>query len=245
VLGVGGGDGSIAAAARVALERSRRLLALPGGTLNHLTRDLRVERVEDALDAVASGETVGIDVAAIDGGLFLNSAGFGAYPQMLANRERLEPRLGRWLGQVAAFVKTAVEAKPLEVTINGERQAVWTAFIGNCRHEPAGLGPSWRPRLDDGCLDVRLMRADLPHSRARLALAMLSGHLARSAAYSEVSVPELRVETADARLEVVRDGERCDAGGSFVVHKLPQRLEVYARHDPGCETRTSAAPGLR
>jgi diacylglycerol kinase family enzyme/membrane-associated phospholipid phosphatase len=233
VLGVGGGDGSITAAAKVALERSRRLLALPGGTLNHLTRDLRIERAEDALAAVASGETVGIDVAAIDGSPFLNGAGFGAYSQMLANRERLEPRLGRWLGQVAAFVKTAVEARPLEATINGERRTVWTAFIGNCRHEPAGLGPSWRPRLDDGRLDVRLLRADLPRSRARLALAMLSGHLPRSAAYAEMSVSELRVETSHSRLELVRDGERCDAGGSFVVHKLPERLEVYARHDPG------------
>jgi diacylglycerol kinase family enzyme/membrane-associated phospholipid phosphatase len=232
VLGVGGGDGTIAAAASVALERSRRLLALPGGTLNHLTRDLRVERADDALEAVACGETVGVDVAAIDGSPFLNSAGLGAYPQMLRNRERLEPRLGRWLGQLAAFVKTAVQAEPLEATINGERLAVWTAFIGNCRHEPAGLGPSWRPRLDDGCLDVRLLRADLPRSRARLALAMLSGRLPRSAAYAELSVPELRVETSRSRLELVRDGDPWDADGSFVVHKLAERLEVYARHRP-------------
>ena len=233
VLGVGGGDGSIVAAASVALGRSRRLLALPGGTLNHLTRDLRVERVDDALDAVASGETVGVDVAAIDGRLFLNSAGFGAYAQMLGNREALEPRLGRWLGQLAAFVKTAVEAQPLEATINGERGAVWTAFIGNCRHEPSGLGPSWRPRLDDGRLDVRLLRADVPHSRARLALAMLSGRLSRSTAYVEMSVPELRVETSRSGVELAVDGERCDGGGSFVVHKLQRRLEVYARHCPG------------
>jgi undecaprenyl-diphosphatase len=230
VLGMAGGDGSIAAAAEVALERSGRLLALPGGTLNHLARDLRVEEVDDALDAVASGETVGVDVATVGGRLFLNSAGFGAYARMLENRRRLEPRLGRWLGQLAAFALTVIQAKPLEVTVNGERQALWTAFVGNCRHEPSGLGPSWRPRLDDGRLDVRILRADVPRSRARLALAMLSGRLARSVAYVELSVPELRVETSESRVQIARDGERSETGGSFVVGKRPRVLEVYAPH---------------
>jgi diacylglycerol kinase family enzyme/membrane-associated phospholipid phosphatase len=230
VLGIAGGDGSIAAAAKVALERSGRLLALPGGTLNHLARDLRVDDVGDALGAVISGETVRVDVATIDGEAFLNSAGFGAYAQMLENRERLEPRLGRWLGQLAAFAATVVHAKPLEVTVNGERQAVWTAFVGNCRYEPSGLGPSWRPRLDDGRLDVRILRADLPRSRARLALAMLSGRLARSSAYVELSVSELRVETSRPRLQVARDGDPCETDGRFVVRKRPRALEVYAPH---------------
>jgi undecaprenyl-diphosphatase len=41
VLGMAGGDGSPAAAAEVAVERSLPLLALPAGTLNHLARGLR------------------------------------------------------------------------------------------------------------------------------------------------------------------------------------------------------------
>src|SRR3954454_4943656 len=101
VLGIAGGDGSVAAAAEVALARSTPLLVLPGGTLNHLARDLRVDRGRDALDAVAAGETVGVDVATIDGRLFLNSAGFGAYPEMLAHRARL--RLPRWPSQIGAL----------------------------------------------------------------------------------------------------------------------------------------------
>ncbi|MDX6585370.1 MAG: hypothetical protein QOI10_4554, partial [Solirubrobacterales bacterium] len=211
VLGIAGGDGSIATAAAIAVAHSRPLLALPYGTLNHLTRDLRIKGVDDALDALAAGETVGVDVATIDGQLFINGAGLGAYPEMLANRERFEPRLGRWLAQLAAVVKTAIDAKPLDVTLNDEPRAIWTAFIGNCRYEPAGLGPSWRPRLDDGRLDVRLLRADLPRSRLRLGLAMLTGHLPRSAAYAEMTVPELRVDSTYARLAIARDGERAES----------------------------------
>jgi diacylglycerol kinase family enzyme/membrane-associated phospholipid phosphatase len=232
VLGIAGGDGSIATAAEIALAYSRPLLVLPAGTLNHLTRDLRIEDADDALDAFAAGQTVGVDIAAIDGQLFINTAGLGAYPQMLANRERFESRLGRWPGQVLAFAKTVLDATPLDLTLDGNSRPVWTVFIGNCRYEPSGLGPSWRPRLDDGHLDVRLLRADLPRSRLRLAAAMLSGRLARSAAYSEMTVRELRIDSSGEPLAIARDGERSEAHAHVLIDKLPQRLEVFARHQP-------------
>jgi diacylglycerol kinase family enzyme len=232
VLGIAGGDGSIATAAEIALAHSRPLLVLPAGTLNHLARDLRVEKADDALDAFAAGQTVGVDVAALDGQLFVNAAGIGAYPQMLANRERFQRRLGRWPAQVLAFAKTVIDARPLDVELDGDPRAVWMIFIGNCRYEPSGLGPSWRPRLDDGRLDVRVLRADLPRSRMRLAAAMLSGRLARSAAYFETAVHELRVDSAETWLPIARDGERSRAPAGFLINKLPQRLEVFAPHQP-------------
>jgi undecaprenyl-diphosphatase len=230
VLGIVGGDGSVTAAAEIALTGSTPLLALPGGTLNHLARDLRVDDVDDALDAVASGEIVGVDVAMIDGRPFLNGAGFGAYPEMLAHAEELRPRLGRWPGQVAAVAKTLMVARPLELTLNGTRRRVWFGFVGNCRHEPSGIAPSWRPRLDDGRLDVRLALADVRLSRTQLILAALSGRVARSPAYAEELVDELRVESPHARLRLARDGEHFDGHGDFVVEKRTERLAVYAPH---------------
>jgi hypothetical protein len=145
---------------------------------NHLARDLRVQRADEALDALRCGEAVGVDVATIDGRPFLNSAGFGAYPEMVATTDRLRHRIGRWPARLVAFVKTLVEAEPLEVTLNGERRSVWMGFAGNCRHEPPGLAPSWRSRLDDGRLDVRLLAADVPRSRVRLLAAALTGRRA-------------------------------------------------------------------
>jgi diacylglycerol kinase family enzyme/membrane-associated phospholipid phosphatase len=230
VLGIAGGDGSVTAAAEIALARSVPLLALPGGTLNHLARDLRVDRPEDALDAVASGETVGVDVATIDGRPFLNSAGLGAYPDMLAYRERLRPWLGRWPSHLAAVIAALLMARPLEVTLNGTPRQVWLGFVGNCRYQPAGVGPSWRPRLDDGRFDVRLALGDVRWSRLRLIVAALSGRLPGSQAYTEEVVEELRVESAHDRLRLACDGEHFEGGGEFVIRKLPRRLEVYAPH---------------
>jgi undecaprenyl-diphosphatase len=230
VLGMVGGDGSLTAAAEIALMRSTPLLALPGGTLNHLARDLRVDSAEDALHAVASGEIVGVDVATIDGHPFLNAAGFGAYPEMLVHAEKLRARLGRWPGQVAAVAKTLVCARPLELTLNGTSRRVWLGFIGNCRHEPSGIAPSWRPRLDDGRLDVRLAFADVRLSRTRLILAALTGRVARSGAYAEELVDVLRVASPHARLRLARDGEHFEGHGDFVIEKRPERLAVYAPH---------------
>jgi diacylglycerol kinase family enzyme/membrane-associated phospholipid phosphatase len=236
VLGIVGGDGSVTAAAEIALTGSTPLLALPGGTLNHLARDLRVDDVDDALDAVASGEVVGVDVATIDGRPFLNGAGFGAYPEMLAHAEELRARLGRWPGQVAAVAKTVAGARPLELTLNGTRRRVWFGFVGNCAHEPSGIAPSWRPRLDDGRLDVRLALADVRLSRTQLVLAALTGRVARSPAYAEELVDELRVESPHARLPLACDGEQFEGHGDFVVEKRPERLAVYAPHrTPGVD----------
>jgi diacylglycerol kinase family enzyme len=233
VLGIAGGDGSVALAAGLALERDRPLLVLPGGTLNHLTRDLRIECAEDALDALASGEAVGVDVATVDGRLFVNTAGFGVYPELLAASDRLQPWLGRWGAHVAAFLKTLIGADPLELTVDGRRRTIWMGYVGNCRHEPEGLAPSWRPRLDDRALDVRLLYADLPRSRLRALLAALSGRLPRSKAYAQYQAARLRVESAQSQLTLSQDGEYFDGRGTFTVEKPEKRLLVFARHEPG------------
>jgi diacylglycerol kinase family enzyme/membrane-associated phospholipid phosphatase len=233
VLAIAGGDGSVALAAKIALERDRPLVVLPGGTLNHLTRDLRVEDADDAIGALAAGEAVGIDVATIDGRLFLNTAGFGVYPELLATSERLQPWLGRWGAHVAAFVKTLISADPLELTLDGRRRSVWMGYVGNCRHEPAGLAPTWRPRLDDGTLDVRLLFADLPRSRLRALLAALLGGLPRSKAYVQFEAAKLHVQADESQIGLSQDGEYFDGHGTFTVEKPQRRLLVYARHDPG------------
>ncbi|MGH2946887.1 MAG: bifunctional phosphatase PAP2/diacylglycerol kinase family protein, partial [Solirubrobacteraceae bacterium] len=232
VVGICGGDGSAAAAAQVALDRSRPMLLIPGGTLNHLARDLRVNTADDATAALARGEAVGVDVGCIDGRLFLNSAGFGAYPDMLDARRGLEHRLGRWPAQLAALIQTLLRAEPLELTVDDRRRLVWMGFVGNCRHEPAGLGPSWRPRLDDGCFDVRLLLAESRYSRQRLMSAILTGRLTSARDYLQFQARELRIESNRPHLRLARDGECFDGHGHFVIEKRPDRVAVYALHQP-------------
>src|SRR3954447_3026724 len=54
-LGVAGGDGSVAAAAAVAIEHGLPLAVIAAGTLNHFARDVGLETPQDTADAVVSG----------------------------------------------------------------------------------------------------------------------------------------------------------------------------------------------
>jgi diacylglycerol kinase family enzyme len=182
------------------------------------------------LDVIV-GAGVGAAVATLSCRLW-PSASSCTYPEMLDARRDLARRLGQRSAQLIALGRTLLKAEPLELTIDGERRLVWMGFVGNCRHEPAGFAPSWRPRLDDGRLDVRILLADLPFARPRLMLSILAGRLAASAAYRELAACQLRVESTRARLRLACDGETFEGYGRFLIEKLPQPVAIYARHTP-------------
>jgi undecaprenyl-diphosphatase len=228
VLGVSGGDGSTATAATIASDLGKPLLLIPAGTLNHLGRDLRVESEDDALAALERGEASAIDLGVIDGKPFINTASFGGYTVMLETRGALQKRIGRWAAHFAAVAIAVFKAEPLEIELDGRRQSVWMVFIGNSRHEPAGFAPSWRPALDDGELDVRILSGEHPFARVRLLLSILTGRLTRSVAYTQKCVGELKVHSDRERMTLARDGDSFEGSGSFEVTKLRRKLVVYA-----------------
>lgn len=225
-LGVCGGDGSINAAAEVAYDAGLPLAVVPGGTLNHLARDLGVTTPEDVARAVEAGSVIDIDVAEIDGRPFLNTASFGSYAALVDARERLEASIGKWPALVAALVTVLRREAPVEAEIDGRPRRIWAIFVGNCRYRPSGFAPAYRPRLDDGLLDVRVVDADHPFARTRLVLAVLTGTLARSSVYEQRFATEVRVRTSEAP-RLARDGETFDGSTEFVVRKRPRRLRVY------------------
>lgn len=230
-LGIAGGDGSINAAAGVALEHDVPLAIIPAGTLNHLARDLGLSDVSQTISAVDRGEAARIDVGMIDGKPFLNTASFGVYSRIVDLRERLEDRLGKWPAAAVALANELRHATPTEVEIDGRPRRLWAIFIGNCRYEPAGFAPARRRRLDDGRFDVRMLTAEKPWSRASLIAAILSGDLRRSPAYEHFHVERMRIRARSESLRIARDGETSDASREFMVEKAPKRLTVFMPRD--------------
>jgi undecaprenyl-diphosphatase len=226
-LGVAGGDGSINTAAGVALAHRLPLVVVPAGTLNHLARDLGVETVADAIEAVQGGHAIEIDVARIDGLPFLNTASFGSYVEIVDAREELEGSLGKWPALVVALVRVLRRGTPVEVDIDGERRRLWVAFVGNCRYMPDGMAPTWRERLDDGQLDVRVADASQPFARARLVLAVVTGRLGHSPVFDTWRTTNMHVTSAEGDLRLARDGETFDGTASFDIAKNGERLAVY------------------
>jgi diacylglycerol kinase family enzyme/membrane-associated phospholipid phosphatase len=213
VLAVGGGDGSVNAAAQVAMEAGLPLLVFPGGTFNHFAADLGVAGPADAVRALASGSAICADVGTITDGdtgserLFVNTASLGSYPDFVAARERWESRLGNRLAAALAVVAVLRSERPLRAVVNGREFPLAMVFIGNGRYQPHGFAPGWRPRLDDGILDVRLVETGRRFAALRLVLSLATGRLGRSHLYAESGSVGLSVSLPDGPSALAWDGE--------------------------------------
>ncbi len=228
VLGVYGGDGTISAAAAVALEADIPLAIFPGGTLNHFARDVGIGAVDEAIEAFLSGALIEADVGVIDGKSFLNTASFGSYSEFVEAREANEKRIGKWPAAIVALAKVMRSSEPLDVVIDGQRQKIWMIFIGNCSYDPPGFVPASRERLDDGYFDVRIVDGTRRYARSKLLLAVLSGRLNRSKVYTRRLVQQLDVEIDRSDNILAADGETFDGNSSFRVTKTDRRLRIYA-----------------
>jgi undecaprenyl-diphosphatase len=226
-LGASGGDGTLSCAAGIAAERGIPLVAIPGGTLNHLAQDLGLTEAEDTVEAVRAGKAVEVDVASIDGRTFLNTASFGAYTELVDTRESLEGRIGKWPAVLVAGWRVLRGGTPIDVEVDGRRYLLWMIFIGNCRYEPDGFAPSRRARLDDGQLDIRMIVASHPWCRTRLVLGLLTGRLGRSPVYKQWASTALVVRSLEGRMRLAADGETFDGGDCVEVVKDGRRLALY------------------
>jgi undecaprenyl-diphosphatase len=248
ILGVCGGDGTVAAAAHVARAAGLPLLVIPGGTFNHFARTAGAESVDLAIDAVQRGEGVRVDVGELAFGgqepiTVMNTASVGVYPDFVTERERLQPTLGKWLAAVVAAARVLARSHPVTIGIGGRRAEVWTLYAGIGRNDAGVAAPLQRRRLDDGVLDVRILHAG---SRARAAASLAFGRRT-SALFRRLRLLPERVEAFTATtLEVTvypRAGQPPGlAHDGEVAHDGPARAE-RATPGPGYRTSLRLVPG--
>lgn len=233
ILGVAGGDGTVRAAAAVAVEAGLPLLVIPAGTFNHFAADLGVEGARDALAALRDGEAVAVDLALAGSRPFVNTSSTGVYVDMVNARRQLEGVLGKRLAEVVALIGVLWHSRPHELVLDGRRRRLWLYFAGNCRYEPSGMAPAYRPDLADGWLDIRVVEAAVL-ARSRLVAAVLTGTLGRSRVYCSWRASSVDIRAADGQcIWLSTDGEVATAESGFIHGKHPRRLVVYRRHAPG------------
>jgi len=90
----GGGDGTVSAVAAEIAGTGITLGVLPLGTRNHFARDLRIPlHVESATRIVLDHHAVMVDVAEVNGRVFVNNSGLGIYPHLVVLRQAEEHEL--------------------------------------------------------------------------------------------------------------------------------------------------------
>ncbi|MFV2179330.1 bifunctional phosphatase PAP2/diacylglycerol kinase family protein [Actinomadura sp. LOL_011] len=241
VLAVVGGDGTVNAGARAALGHDVPLLVVPSGTFDHFARSYGIETPADAIAAYRGGRLGRVDVGSVQGPdeeqLFLNTASFGAYTEIVDRRERLEGRLGKWPALAVAAARTLRRSQPVELDVDGHRRRVWLAFVGNCAYGSPGAAPSWRRRLDDGGLDIRMVATGRRVPRARAVLAVLAGHLPLTPGYRAWRASGLELWSPADGLRLARDGEVSTMAGTIRFGKHRRALAVF------CPAGERAGPG--
>ena len=162
---VGGGDGTVGAAASALIGTGTKLGILPLGTLNHFARDLGLPlNLDEAAAVIAAGNERLVDVGEMNGRIFINNSAIGLYPLMVIDRDTQRQRLGRSkrLAMVVAALRTLARFnhQRLTLTVNDEKERVDTPllFVGNNEYRIDLAAPGQRESMDDGTLSVFVMR---------------------------------------------------------------------------------------
>jgi diacylglycerol kinase family enzyme len=234
---VGGGDGSVSAAAQAVAGSKAALGILPLGTLNHLARDLRLPfQLKQAAAAIATGRPRSIDVAEVNGQMFVNNAAIGLYPLMVLDRESQQERLGRSkrLAMLVASLRTMVRFHHQRLTLSGDggeaRVDTPLLFVGNNDYRLAMPGAGRRERLDGGKLCVMVMRKKgLPGFLAAVSRALL-GITREDDMVRLDHVEHLRVDSGRSSITLALDGEtsRMKPPLHFRIRKRALKIMVPA-----------------
>jgi diacylglycerol kinase (ATP) len=208
---IGGGDGTLNAAAPALVETGLPLGILPLGTANDLARTLGLPvDLAGAARVIAAGKTRRIDVGRVNERLFFNVASIGL--SVTLTGELTPERKRRWgrLGYVLATIRVLSGARPFSawITANGETHAVKTVqvAVGNGRYYGAGLTIEERARIDDGKLDLYSLEVSHPWKLALIYPAFRHGRHKRWRDVRTLSSGAIEIRTRKPR-RVNTDGE--------------------------------------
>ena len=158
VLGMAGGDGSLAVVASAASAHGVPFVCVPAGTRNHFARDLGLDPQDlvGALDAYADALEGPIDLGDVNGRAFLNNVSLGVYGAAV-QRESYRDAKARTLFETAAEVLgPSAELPGVRVVddlgvVHTDPAAILVSNNPYAPPRPAGAG---RPVLDSGRLGV-------------------------------------------------------------------------------------------
>lgn len=103
----GGGDGTLNTIASALVGSDVAFGVLPLGTFNHFAKELQIPLdLEEAVDALAAGETIPFSIGKVNDRPFLLFCAVGLYTDMVRHRDAQRDVLGRkkmWAGTIAFF----------------------------------------------------------------------------------------------------------------------------------------------
>jgi diacylglycerol kinase family enzyme len=235
-LAMAGGDGSQAVVAKVAAEQGLPYACIPAGTRNHFALDLGVDRddVVGALDAFVGGRERRVDLAEVNGRVFVNNVSIGLYAEAVQREGYREAKLRTILDTLPEVL--GPEGRGLDLRWTGpggqEHSSGAAILVSNNRYRLGrAVGSGTRPRIDDELLGVTV--ASPPAGGLRL--------LQRP--WREWSTPAFEVD-ANGPIAAGIDGEAVTLDTPLRFRILPAALRVrIAAAHPGASPSAAMPEG--
>lgn len=232
---VGGGDGTLGAAARPVLDAGLCLGILPLGTANNVARTLGIPEDLDVACDIAAGETRRrIDVGVVNDRCFLTTASFGLSVAITESLSRKAKRRWGTLAYVLTAARVVRNAHPVRAHIRWVGGELHTrtvqVVVGNGRYYGSALQVAEDAEIDDHALDLYSIEVRHWWQLLTLGPALKRGSHGRRRAVQTARARAFEISTA---VPVV-----IDADGELATHTpatfrvLPGALEVLAPPEP-------------
>lgn len=228
-----GGDGTVSSVARALVHRDIPLGVIPSGTLNHFARDLGFSRDwRLAVGELAAATVRTVDVAEVNGEVFINNASIGIYPHIVTKRDQIRERLGRgkFIAMLLACLGVFRRYPTVDVRINSPQLAFARktpfVFVGNNRYEIAFNNLGARDAIDRGELCVYFTNRTGRFGLFRLALRSIFKRLEQERDFTSLLVDRVQIDTPRKTIAVALDGEVRHLTPPLEFRIVPRALKV-------------------
>lgn len=249
VIGMAGGDGSQALVASVASRHDVPHVCIPAGTRNHFALDLGLDRddVVGALDAFGEAVERRIDLATVNGSVFVNNASMGVYAKIVQSPEYRDAKIRTAAAMLPDLLGS--DAKPFDLRFTGpDGEEVPTAQMILVSNDPYQLdhidGRGSRPRLDSGTLGIAAARIANAREAVEFTQLEAAGRVRSFSGWSEWDIPRFQIDSSGP-VEIGIDGEATSLEPPLLFESHPGALRIrIAVHARGVSPAALALPSL-
>lgn len=251
VLVAGGGDGTVSAAASVAFRKGIPLGVLPAGTMNLFARSLGMPMdLEEALAALADGETKNIDIATANGRPFIHQFAVGVHAKLVKLRSAIEykSRIGKMMASTraaaGALVRPPVFRADLVMGRGTERRMVAGISVSNDPLEEGHIPHA--EHLDAGVLGIYVVKPLSPWVLMKLFFGVMRGRWKSAPEVIEREAKEVSINFPRRKSDAmaVIDGELIKLDQTVHLKIHPGALKIVMPKAPQEDELPTAAEAL-
>ena len=230
VVGMAGGDGSQALVGSIAAELGLPMVVVPAGTRNHLALDLGLDRddVVGALDAYGDAVERPMDLADVNGNVFVNNVSLGVYAAIVRSPEYRDAKMDTSLAALPKIFGPGTTAFDLRFeSPTGHHERAHLIQVSNNPYGETTGGFGSRPRLDTKQLGVVSLTIEGDRGMAQFLAALSTGRPNRFAGLESWATPVFEVSSG-SQIEIGLDGETqlMDSPLRFSIRAAPVRVRL-------------------